>query len=73
MHFDRRISNAQFTGNLFIQFAGDDMFEHGGFVVHFFDQALVDELADGFDLIDVAGFSEGALPRRLWRVTMRAA
>jgi SAM-dependent methyltransferase len=50
---------------------GDDMYEHGGFVVHFFDRALVDRLADGFELLDVAEFSEGDLPRRLWRVTMR--
>src|SRR5438874_7524660 len=28
MHFDCRFSNAQVTGNLFIQLAGDDMFEH---------------------------------------------
>lgn len=50
---------------------GDDMFEHGGFVVHFFDRDLVERLADGFDLAEVAEFSEGELPRRLWRVTMR--
>lgn len=26
---------------------GDDTFEHGGFAVHFFDRALVDDLAQG--------------------------
>jgi SAM-dependent methyltransferase len=50
---------------------GDGMYEHGGFVVHFFDRGLVDRLADGFELLDVTEFSEGDLPRRLWRVTMR--
>ena len=50
---------------------GDDMFEHGGFIVHFFDRGLVQRLADGFDLTDVAEFTEGELPRHLWRVTMR--
>jgi len=50
---------------------GDDMYEHGGFIVHFFDQNLVDRLAAGFELLDVSGFTEGALPRRLWRVTLR--
>lgn len=50
---------------------GDDMFEHGGFIVHFFDQALIDRLASGFELIDVTEFAEGELPRRLARVTMR--
>ena len=50
---------------------GDGMFESGGFVVHFFDRALVERLARGFDLLEVAEFEEGALPRRLFRVTMR--
>ena len=50
---------------------GDDMYEHGGFVVHFFDRALVDRLASGFTLVDVTEFTEGELPRRLARVTMR--
>jgi SAM-dependent methyltransferase len=50
---------------------GDDMFENGGFVVHFFDRDLVDRLAGaGFDLDGITEFTEGALPRRLWRVTM---
>ena len=50
---------------------GDDMYEHGGFVVHFFDRALVDRLASGFTPADVTEFTEGELPRRLARVTMR--
>ena len=50
---------------------GDGMYEHGGFIVHFFDRGLVDRLATGFGLLDVTEFSEGALPRRLWRITMR--
>ncbi|MEV8020246.1 class I SAM-dependent methyltransferase [Streptomyces sp. NPDC086554] len=48
---------------------GDDIYEHGGFAVHFFDRGLVDELADGWTLDDVHAFEEGELPRRLWRVT----
>jgi SAM-dependent methyltransferase len=50
---------------------GDDMFENGGFIVHFFDRALVERLATGFEILDVTDFTEGALPRRLARVTMR--
>jgi SAM-dependent methyltransferase len=50
---------------------GDDMYEHGGFVVHFFDRALIERLSAGFELVDVAEFTEGELPRRLVRVTMR--
>ncbi|MFG2546451.1 class I SAM-dependent methyltransferase [Streptomyces sp. NPDC048594] len=48
---------------------GDDIWEHGGFAVHFFDRALVDSLAGGFSLDEVHAFEEGDLPRRLWRVT----
>lgn len=50
---------------------GDDMYEHGGFIVHFFDRALIDRLAAGFEMVDITEFTEGALPRRLARVTMR--
>jgi hypothetical protein len=50
---------------------GDGMFENGGFIVHFFDRALVDRLASGFSLLDVHEFQEGELPRNLWRVTLR--
>jgi SAM-dependent methyltransferase len=49
---------------------GDDMYEHGGFVVHFFDRTLIERLSDGFVLVDVSEFTEGELPRRLARVTM---
>ena len=50
---------------------GGDMFENGGFIVHFFDRALVDRLAAGFTLLDLTAFEEGGLPRRLWRITLR--
>jgi SAM-dependent methyltransferase len=49
---------------------GDGMYENGGFVVHFFDRELVDQLASGFELENVVPFIEGDLPRKLWRVTM---
>ena len=48
---------------------GDDIFETGGFAVHFFDRSLVDDLAAGWKLEEVFAFEEGELPRRLWRVT----
>lgn len=50
---------------------GDGLFESGGFIVHFFDESLVDRLAVGFDVVDRAEFEEGGLPRKLWRITMR--
>lgn len=48
---------------------GDNIFQHGGFAVHFFTRQLVDALAEGWTLNDMHSFEEGALPRRLWRVT----
>jgi SAM-dependent methyltransferase len=48
---------------------GDDIYEHGGFAVHFFPRGLVEALADGWTLDEVFAFEEGDLPRRLWRVT----
>jgi SAM-dependent methyltransferase len=50
---------------------GDGMFEMGGFIVHFFDRALITRLAKGFELLDAAEYEEGRLPRRLFSVTMR--
>lgn len=49
---------------------GDDIYEHGGFAVHFFSRQLIDALAEGWILDDVYAFEEGELPRRLWQVTM---
>jgi SAM-dependent methyltransferase len=48
---------------------GDDIYEQGGFAVHFFPRALVDTLAQNWELREVHPFEEGPLPRRLWRVT----
>ncbi len=50
---------------------GDDMYEMGGFIVHFFSRRLVERLSSGFELLEVAEFEEGTLPRRLFRVTLR--
>jgi SAM-dependent methyltransferase len=50
---------------------GDDMYEHGGFIVHFFSPELIEHLADGFDIVDQFEFEEAWLPRRLVSVTMR--
>jgi SAM-dependent methyltransferase len=50
---------------------GDDRWETGGFIVHFFDRKLIDGLAEGFEILQVAEHDEGRLPRRLAAVTMR--
>ena len=48
---------------------GDDIFEQGGFAVHFLSRDLVEDLATGWTLHEVHPFEEGELPRRLWRIT----
>ncbi|CCK24516.1 hypothetical protein BN159_0137 [Streptomyces davaonensis JCM 4913] len=48
---------------------GDDIWEHGGFAVHFFPRHLIDTLAKDWTLEEVHAFEEGSLPRRLWRIT----
>lgn len=51
---------------------GEDLYEVGGFIVHFFDREKIEHLASTlFDIVDVSEFEEGGLPRRLYRVTKR--
>ena len=50
---------------------GESLYELGAFRVHFFDAPLIERLSAGYELLEVAEFEEGPLPRRLARVTMR--
>ena len=50
---------------------GEDMYEMGGFIVHFFSREKVERLARGFEILGLDEFEEGGLPRRLFRVTLR--
>jgi len=50
---------------------GEDLYEMNGFVVHYFDRAMVEHLAGGFDLLDIEEFEEGSLPRKLFQVTLQ--
>ena len=52
---------------------GDDIWEQGGFAVHFFSEDLVHTLTVGWTAPEVVSFEEGELPRRLWRVTQTRA
>ncbi|MCF8564594.1 class I SAM-dependent methyltransferase [Alicyclobacillus tolerans] len=49
---------------------GEDLYEVGGFIVHFFDRAKVETLTDGYELMDIHEFEEGGLPRKLYQVTL---
>ncbi len=50
---------------------GEDMYEIGGFAVHFFSEEKVRALAVGYDLVDLRRMEEGSLPRELFGVTLR--
>jgi hypothetical protein len=50
---------------------GEDLYENGGFIVHFFDRAKVERVAQGYEVVAVSEFTEGKLPRRLYRATLR--
>ena len=50
---------------------GEDMYEFGGFIVHFFNRQKVERLAEGYEIVSVDEFEEGELPRKLFRVTLR--
>ncbi|KOU18337.1 hypothetical protein ADK49_12885 [Streptomyces sp. WM6349] len=50
---------------------GDDIYEYGGFTVHFSPPPATWSTPSprGWNLEEVHAFEEGDLPRRLWRVT----
>jgi len=50
---------------------GEDMYEVGGFIVHFFSKEKVKHLAKGYEVIGIDKFEEGGLPRKLFRVTLK--
>jgi len=50
---------------------GEDLYEVGGFIVHFFSRQKVEQLAKGYELVGIEKFEEGPLPRKLFRVTLR--
>jgi SAM-dependent methyltransferase len=50
---------------------GEEIYEIGGFVLHFFCKKKVEHLAKGFEIVSIDEFEEGGLPKRLFRVTQR--
>ena len=50
---------------------GEDMYEVGGFIVHFFSKKKVEHLANGYQILSIDEFEEGGLPRKLFRVALR--
>jgi SAM-dependent methyltransferase len=50
---------------------GEDMYEVGGFIVHYFSREKVEQLSKGYAIISIDEFEEGELPRRLFLVMLR--
>jgi len=50
---------------------GEDLWEVGGFIVHFFSKQKVEHLAKGYELASLEEFEEGDLPRKLFFVAQR--
>ncbi|MGF2736276.1 class I SAM-dependent methyltransferase [Marinobacter sp. DUT-1] len=50
---------------------GEDLYEVGSFIVHFFNKEKVERLAKGYEILGVDEFEEGKLPRKLFRVILR--
>ncbi|MFW5914276.1 MAG: class I SAM-dependent methyltransferase [Thermoplasmatota archaeon] len=49
---------------------GEDMWENNGFVVHFFSEEKVRDLAEGYRIESISRFQEGALPKELFQVVL---
>ena len=50
---------------------GEDLWEVGGFIVHFFSREKVAHLAKGYEMVMLEEFEEGDLPRKLFFVVQR--
>ena len=50
---------------------GEDLWEVGGFIVHFFSKQKVEHLAKGCEMAALEEFEEGDLPRKLFFVVLR--
>jgi len=50
---------------------GEDIYETNGFIVHFFSKEKIKQLSNGFEIVNIENFEEGAFPRKLSRVTLK--
>jgi SAM-dependent methyltransferase len=50
---------------------GEDLYKNDGFIVHFFSEEKVRKISDGFEIVSIEKFEEGAFPRKLFRVILR--
>jgi ubiquinone/menaquinone biosynthesis C-methylase UbiE len=50
---------------------GEDLYQFNRYIVHFFSRSMVEELAGGFEMMELSSFEEGDLPRKLFMVVLR--
>jgi len=50
---------------------GENLYENDGFIVHFFSEEKVRNIADGFNVVNIENFDEGTFPRKLFRVILK--
>ncbi|TKB23756.1 class I SAM-dependent methyltransferase [Desulfopila sp. IMCC35006] len=51
----------------------EDIYDVGGFVIHFLTEEKIKKLAKGYDIVEINRLEEGSLPRDLFVVTLRKA
>lgn len=49
----------------------EEMYEIGGFVIHFFSEEKVRDLATGYEILKIDRMEEGSLPRDLFVVSLK--
>jgi SAM-dependent methyltransferase len=50
---------------------GQDLYKNDGFIVHFFSEEKVTKISNGFNIVNIERFEEGAFPRKLFRVILK--
>ena len=50
---------------------GEDLYETGGFIVHFFSLEKINQLSTGYNIVNIENFEEGSFPRKLFQVTLK--
>jgi SAM-dependent methyltransferase len=49
---------------------GEDLYENDGFIVHFFSKEKIEQISEGFKILEIKNFEEGTFPRRLYKVIL---
>ena len=63
----RHIGDSDYKNGIHI---GEDLYENDGFIIHFFSEKKVRQLANEFNVINIESFEEGTFPRKLFRVIL---